>query len=387
MKKYIINILAAIVVAASAKAQVPEIITQPQHTLLCSNGGTANFTITANNSPASYGWEMSTNTGETWTKITGNNNNFTISGFSSSTIQFTPKATATLNSQAVILLRGYAINGNGISSPSNAAVLGIKDAPEKPMIEKMSGSNFCVGNDFQFVALPANGTWQSLNPNVATISCCGLANAKASGQCYLTYTYEGTNGCIANSTYTLTINATPKTPSIAYAAGTTNPQTGAGGGFCTNKSFTLVGTPSGGSWSSTGVISVNNSGVVSTGAVPGVATVKYTIADAKGCTNSRIINGSVVSCAARGINQLISQSTHQPFTLYPNPAHSMMNIYVDKLVGNGQVVITDLLGKQIKQQTLSMGVNAIDINGIARGMYFVSIVTEHGRQIEKLIVE
>ena len=70
-----------------------------------------------------------------------------------------------------------------------------------------------------------------------------------------------------------------------------------------------------------------------------------------------------------------------------NPARQFISLKVDKLVGNGQIVITNLYGKQIKTLPLSMGTNTIDIATFAKGMYLVSIVTNEGTKTQKLIVE
>jgi phage-related protein len=40
------------------------------------------------------------------------------------------------------------------------------------------------------------------------------------------------------------------------------------------------------------------------------------------------------------------------------------SLQVDKLVGSGTIVVTDLYGKQIKNQAFSMGNNTIDISNL-----------------------
>ena len=73
--------------------------------------------------------------------------------------------------------------------------------------------------------------------------------------------------------------------------------------------------------------------------------------------------------------------------MYPNPAKSFISLNVDKLIGNGTIVVTDIYGKQVKVQTLSMGKNAIDIASLAKGFYLVSVITNEGKTSKKLIVE
>ena len=75
------------------------------------------------------------------------------------------------------------------------------------------------------------------------------------------------------------------------------------------------------------------------------------------------------------------------FTMYPNPARSTVSLQIDKLVGSGSIVVTDLYGKQVKQQALSMGNNNVDVSNLAKGFYLVSIITSEGKTTKKLIVE
>ncbi len=248
-------------------------------------------------------------------------------------------------------------------------------------------NSICTGSTTTLSSSTVGGVWSSLN-NRATINSNGIVTGTNAGIASIKYTVTNANSCNAFTTYSITVNPIPNIPSISYAIGTINPQKGVGGGFCTNKTFTLVGTPSGGSWSSTGVLSVTTpSGVASTGPLPGSGSLTYTISS-NGCSNSRTILGNIVNCAAREINnQSINQSTNQQFTMYPNPAKSVVSLQVDKLIGAGSIVITDLYGKQIKMQPLSMGNNLVNIANLSKGFYFVSVITNEGKTTKKLIVE
>jgi hypothetical protein len=73
--------------------------------------------------------------------------------------------------------------------------------------------------------------------------------------------------------------------------------------------------------------------------------------------------------------------------LYPNPARNVVNIKMEMLVGTAEMVITDVLGKRIKTQMLSLGNNEIDIASFAKGLYLVNIITNNAKQTQKLVVE
>ena len=84
-------------------------------------------------------------------------------------------------------------------------------------------------------------------------------------------------------------------------------------------------------------------------------------------------------------NELVTSSND--FIIYPNPTKSLVNLSLDKLAGTGKLLVVDYLGKMVKEQTLSMGSNSINIANLSRGFYFVSIVTSEGKTTKKLIVE
>jgi hypothetical protein len=73
--------------------------------------------------------------------------------------------------------------------------------------------------------------------------------------------------------------------------------------------------------------------------------------------------------------------------MYPNPAKSFISLNVKALIGAGSIVVTDLYGKKVKTQALSMGNNTMDIATLAKGMYMVSVITNEGKTTQKLVVE
>lgn len=268
---------------------------------------------------------------------------------------------------------------NGCASSSTVAINVSNVATPNPVV----GSNtLCVGSSSTYNTASTGGVWSTTGR--ATISNVGVATGTSSGASTIKYTITNADGCSASSSLAITVNAQPAIPSIAYAPGTVSPQ--GSGGYCANRTFTIVGNPTGGAWSKTGVISITSGGVVSTGPSAGPMSVIYTITNANGCTNSRTISGNVVICPARGImNSAIASDNN--FTMYPNPANNLVRIQIEKLVGNGQIVVTDMLGKQVIMQPLSMGTNNLDITKLSKGFYMVTIITPEGKTTKKLIKE
>ncbi len=246
----------------------------------------------------------------------------------------------------------------------------------------------CVGSSITLTSTTIGGLWSSAGR--ATITATGVVTGVSAGLADIRYTVANAFGCTAQSRYNVIVSAIPATPTISYAPGSSNPQRGAPAGsgvrICNSIPFTLRGTPAGGTWGSTGGITITPISMrdanVSTAGVTGTINITYTVG-AAGCSNSRTITATAYSC--RGIS---SQSTdNNQITVYPNPAHSLLMVNCKLLIGSGKIFITDLYGKQIKQQSLSIGANAIDVSTFAKGMYFVSVITENAKQTQKIIVE
>jgi hypothetical protein len=256
-----------------------------------------------------------------------------------------------------------------------------------------ASSGVCIGGNITLSntsTIPSGGSavWTSLNNRASVNATSGFVSCGSAGTASIKYTVTNMNGCSNSTTTAVVINSLPSVPSISYAVGTVNPQKGTGGAFCANKTFTVVGTPSSGVWSSTGALTVGaSSGVVNTSSSAGAATLTYTYTDVNGCSNSRTIAGTVAACAARGVNNGQLTMDNGQFTMYPNPAKSFISLSVNSLMGAGSIIVTDLYGKQVKAQSLSMGTNTIDVSSFAKGIYFVTMITNEGKTTKKLVVE
>jgi len=249
-------------------------------------------------------------------------------------------------------------------------------------------SSLCVGSSATLTHKAANGVWSSVAGR-ATVSSTGVVTAQSIGSsAIIKYTNQNSTGCILSATKTIAMNALPATPSIGYKAPFSNPQAGAPyQGFCVGKVFGVAGNPTGGTWSTTGCISVTAAGVATINST-GAGSLTYTYTNTNGCSNSRTMTGAGYTCAARGtIANNESTKMSNNFTMFPNPAKSIVNIVFENLIGDGQIIVTDILGKQVKSQTLSLGNNTIDIANLIKGFYFVSTITNEGKTTKKLVVE
>lgn len=288
-------------------------------------------------------------------------------------------------------LRYSVPSSNGCTTVATATIVVNKQATPSAI----TGSNsVCVGNSIPLSSATPGGVWAT--DAYGSINSSGVytgVNASSASGSTVRYTTTNVNGCSATASYSVTVRALPAIPSIGYAAGTVNPQAGAGGGtnICRGKTFTMVGSPTGGVWSSVNptYLTISPLGVVNTIANGGPTGIKYTYTNSFGCANSRTIGGwTVVTCASKGTSSsVIKDKDVMVSTLYPNPATNVVNIRIDMLVGKAEMVMTDVLGKQVRSQSLSLGNNEIDITGLAKGMYLVNITTNAGKQTQKLVVE
>jgi hypothetical protein len=299
------------------------------------------------------------------------------------------KGVVTANTNGTTTLT-YSVTSVGCVSTSSVALTVAAITPNA-----ISGINSICANATTTLSCTApagtTGVWSSLNDR-GIISASGVYTGKNAGAGQARYTVTNSNGCTSFSNYSITVNAIPAAPAIGFAAGTVNPQAGAPtGSFCANRTFSLVALPAGGGWSSTAsggaAFSVSPTGVVTTGAFAGSGSVKYTYTSAGGCSNSKTLSGNVVVCAARGVTTNDKLETTNEFTMYPNPAKGFINLNVETLVGTGSIVITDLYGKTVKTQVLSMGTNTVNTANLSKGFYLVSVITSEGKNTKKLIVE
>ncbi|MFY7964900.1 MAG: CARDB domain-containing protein [Chitinophagaceae bacterium] len=259
-------------------------------------------------------------------------------------------------------------------------------------------ASVCAGSSIVLTNTTSNGIWSSLQTSQVVVNpTTGAVVGKSAGFATINYTITNAAGCSAVVSKNIIINAIPAMPSIAYAPGTaltgsSSPFYGApSGSFCVGKTFGLVGNPNtpAGVWSATGAASITNAGIVTISTV-GLGTIKYSYSNAAGCSSSRTLSGNGYSCVARNItNELSTAENLIPlsFVLYPNPAKSFFNLKIDKLIGLGSVIVTDLFGKIIVKQPLSVGVNTINTSMFSKGIYFVSVITNDGKSTQKLVVE
>jgi hypothetical protein len=108
-------------------------------------------------------------------------------------------------------------------------------------------------------------------------------------------------------------------------------------------------------------------------------------------TNKGINDPEINSIVNKSADELerMSKMGKDYFLVYPNPANNQLTIYVpmtDKSVKK-ELLITDLMGKVVKQQTIVNSRIELDVSGLPRGGYLVIVSgADHTQQTRKLIL-
>lgn len=106
-------------------------------------------------------------------------------------------------------------------------------------------------------------------------------------------------------------------------------------------------------------------------------TYEVEVTDENGCTNTAAIDFT--------INNTSEQSFLSDIALYPNPSNGNFTITLsDGAPRNMQVF--DGYGKMVFQSTINSSKEQINVQGLARGVYYVKIMEGHGYTVKSLLI-
>lgn len=216
-------------------------------------------------------------------------------------------------------------------------------------------TDICIGNSTTLTANGANLYSWNTGDNGNTIVVTPSTST--------TYTVVGTSGTCADSSTAL-VNVNPL-PIVTISSTQTV--------ICINESANLV---SGGALSYTWSTQQMGSSIVVS---PTITTVYSVIAtDANGCVNDANYTLEVSDCV--GIAK--SQFSAGEFKLYPNPNEGVFTIECESVY---TVVIMNAIGQQVMQQELSPGLNKIELDNCAKGVYFLNYKSGNSVKTIKII--
>ena len=152
---------------------------------------------------------------------------------------------------------------------------------------------------------------------------------------------------------------------------------------CSNQTLTLnapTGGPYGWSWStgeSTPSITVDTTSLGGNGTYNiSVAVIDFSTT----CFYNDNINVTFSVCT--GVNENVASN----FTIYPNPTDGWITV---KIAANdkGEIEVTNIQGKVIYKNTLNSNAQNIDLSANAKGVYFVTVTTTNGVEIQKMVIQ
>lgn len=233
-------------------------------------------------------------------------------------------------------------------------------------------SSVCAGSSVTLTNTVPGGVWSSSNSAIASVSTAGVVTGNVAGAATITYSI---GSCFA--TVSIVVNANPGAISGA-------------GSVCAGSSTTFTNPVPGGVWSSASpaVATIGATTGVVTGVTSGTAIVTYSIG---GCFAIKKI--MVVTCSSFGIGKetaVDNVTTQAPsFSVFPNPASGYINISWDSEIGNADIIVSDVAGREVSRFSTDGRANGnqqIDVTNLTDGMYMISVRSETVQYTSRIIV-
>ncbi len=315
-----------------------------------STGAITNVTVTGNGT-ITYTWTNSSNT------PVGN----------SSTLNNIPAGTYNL----------AVVDANGCASSFGPYSIVNPGAPATPTIA-VTNTAVCVGQPITFTATTSGSgiTYNWTGPNFTSSNqVANLASAAINNNGTYAVTATSANCTSAAATINITVNALPNV-GLGVATNT----------LCLlNTPETLIGVPSGGTFSGTGVVGntfdPNVSGV-------GTFTVTYNYTDGNNCSSSATTVMTVNACV--GVKE--NSSALSSVNLFPNPAGNELNINLGTINKEVTLTIINHLGEVVEQikhvGNGNANNNTIQLNtsDFASGVYFMHVTDTNSRITIKFVI-
>ena len=115
----------------------------------------------------------------------------------------------------------------------------------------------------------------------------------------------------------------------------------------------------------------------------GQQNYSVTVTDANGCEATDDIDVEFDECV--GMNELNNDLS---YVIYPNPTSGLLNIAIDGTTVTGQINVVNAAGQLvISKDVINENNIQLDLTSMAKGVYYIRIVSEHKTLIEKVIVD
>jgi len=147
----------------------------------------------------------------------------------------------------------------------------------------------------------------------------------------------------------------------------------------TDTPITLTAVPAGGAFSGVGM-----TGPVFDpfAASSGTHDILYTYIDSLGCVSTDTVSIFVMICLS------IEEKNELQLTVYPNPTEGNINLSYTPDLTHVNVEVLDALGRVVSANPVMNGKSInIDLSDESAGMYFVSLSSDQGRSVSKVLLK
>lgn len=338
------------------------IATQPTDKNVCI-GSDVSFTVSATNA-TSYQWQVSTDGGANFSNISGATN---------TTLTFTPALAQNSNKYRCVITNACGtINTNVVNL--TVADVKITASPANLTICEDAGGSFSVtatGTALTYqwqVSFDNGANFQNMtgqNSSTLTLPKMSAQSNNSQYRCLVT----APCGVLTSAKAILTVISTP----INIASLPTR--------ICeSDASIQLSATPTGGTWTGTGV-----SGTSFTPSVAHVGTHQliYTVTAGPGCISKDTVDARVEDCVDRNLT-----FANNGILLYPNPNEGEFFIRLNSLLySKFSVRVYNSTGQLVHTQqfnNLQYGsVSTVNLKQISVGVYHVKVYTETGSAVDE----
>lgn len=246
-------------------------------------------------------------------------------------------------------------DANGCPSAPASISVQMNQAPLAPVISLSGSAALCEGESVTLSTTYPDGLlWSTMETTTSIV-------VSTAGVYDLTYTHP--NGCSSTSN-PVTISVNPN-PIVSFVLGqdTTCVEDGA---------VALTGTPSGGTFSGTGVTGNSFDPAVSG---EGQFTIEYSFTDGNGCSDAATQTIVVEGCSSIKENELTN------VLVYPNPTNGSFTI---ELEGEFTYEVHDARGRIIQ---IGDGLNTseVDLKQAQAGIYFLHVFNVKGQKVVRVI--
>lgn len=111
-------------------------------------------------------------------------------------------------------------------------------------------------------------------------------------------------------------------------------------------------------------------------------------------SHRKLLINAIIWLSNTSLNRMEKEEvsfSQESVTIFPNPATEQVSIAISSASASSHVVLFDLTGKilQEKDVLLNDGIGLVEmpLNGIEKGLYFISLINESGKTTQRLIIQ